>query len=95
MERAQTDSWDPSDSASCITNSFYAYENLVVAVAEAHNIVWVKNHYRKADLAKELAEKKLVTRDLHDELLRLNDLRKDVSYGEPGSELRDEDLGRL
>jgi hypothetical protein len=37
----------------------------------------------------------LGVRDLSDEVLRLNDLRKDVSYGEPGAELRDEDLERL
>lgn len=94
-ERAATDSWEPADAASCVTNVFYAYENLIVAAAEAHNIVWVKNHYRKADLAKELAQKKILSGDLSAKLLRLNDLRKDVSYGELGVELRDEDLEAL
>jgi hypothetical protein len=35
-DRATTDSWDPADAASCVTNVFYSYENLIVAVAEAH-----------------------------------------------------------
>jgi hypothetical protein len=83
-ERACTDAWDPSDSASCVTNAFYAYENLIVAAAEAHNIRWAKNHYRKADLAEKLFKQEIVKVDLRDELLRLNDLRKDVSYGEEG-----------
>lgn len=74
---------------------FYAYENLIVAVAEAHQLKWVKNHYQKADLAHELFERKLVSNDMHDELLRLNHLRKDVSYGEPGAELSGENLEEL
>src|ERR1700758_2626375 len=94
-ERACSDAWEPEDAASCVTNVFYAYENLIVAAAEAHQLKWAKNHYQKADLAHELFERKLVSKDLHDELLRLNDLRKDVSYGEPGAELSGEDLEAL
>src|SRR6266852_1274892 len=94
-ERAASDSWEPADSSSCVTNAFYAYENLIVAAAEAHDLAWARNHYKKADLATELFKKNILTKDLHDELLRLNDLRKDVSYGEPGSELADEDLETL
>lgn len=94
-ERASSDAWEPSDAASCVTNVFYAYENLIVAVAEAKGIVWAKNHYKKAELAEELAKNKILSKDLSDELLRLNDLRKDVSYGGPGDELSDEDLESL
>jgi hypothetical protein len=94
-ERACSDWWEPADPASCVTNVFYAYENLVVATAEAHGLSWEKNHYRKADLAQELYNKKILSRDFRDEILRLNDLRKDVSYGEPGFELADEDLEGL
>jgi hypothetical protein len=94
-ERATTDAWEPSDSASCVTNAFYAYENLIVAVAEAKDVAWSKNHYKQAALAKELATNGVLSKDLSDEVLRLNDLRKDVSYGEPGAELRDEDLENL
>jgi hypothetical protein len=63
-----------------------------VAVAEATGSVWKKRDDKKAELARELFEKKLLSKDLHDEMLRLNTLRKDVSYGEEGFELRDEDL---
>lgn len=94
-DRAATDAWEPSDSASCVTNAFYAYENLIVAVAEAKDVAWSKNHYKKAALAKDLASNGVLSKDLSDEVLRLNDLRKDVSYGEPGAELRDEDLENL
>lgn len=94
-ERACTDAWEPSDPASCVTQVFYAYENLIVSVAEAQNISWERSHYSKAILARELFEKKILSQDLHDELLRLNGLRKDVSYGEPGFELVDEDLEDL
>lgn len=95
LERAQVDWWEPADPSSCVTNVFYAYENLVVAAAEAHDLPWKKDHFKKADLAHELYEKKTLTRDLRDEILRLNELRKDVSYGKPGAELGDEDLEGL
>lgn len=91
-ERATSDAWEPSDPASCVTNAFYAYENLIVAAAEATDVAWPKNHYKKAEVAKKLATDGVLSKDLSDEVLRLNDLRKDVSYGEPGAELRDEDL---
>ena len=94
-ERAATDAWEPSDAASCVTKVFYAYENLIVAVAEAKDQPWAKSHYKKADLAAEFSKNKILTKDLHDEMLRLNDLRKDVSYGEPGKDLNDEDLEDL
>jgi hypothetical protein len=94
-ERATTDAWEPSDPASCVTNAFYAYENLIVAIAEAKDVAWSKNHYKKAALAKDLASNGVLSKDLSDEVLRLNDLRKDVSYGEPGAELRDADLEDL
>jgi hypothetical protein len=87
-ERACNDAWEPSDAASCVTNAFYAYENLIVAVAEAKGSSWQKRHDKKAELARELFERKILSKDLHDEMLRLNILRKDVSYGEEGFELR-------
>jgi uncharacterized protein YutE (UPF0331/DUF86 family) len=91
-ERAASDWWEPSDPASCVTNVFYAYENLIVAVAEVHGRKWERNHYRKAELAAELAKDGLIGKDLSNLVLKLNDLRKDVSYGEPGDELVDAEL---
>src|SRR4051794_31179371 len=94
-DRASTDAWEPTDPASCVTNVFYAYENLIVAVAEAKNEAWAKNHYKKAELAQRLAQSGVLSKDLSDEILRLNNLRKDVSYGEPGENLGNEDLENL
>jgi hypothetical protein len=87
LDRAQTASWEPAEPESCVSNAFYAYENLIVAVAEAKDVAWARNHYRKADLAKEFAEQMVLSVDLSGTLLHLNDLRKDVSYGEPGFDL--------
>jgi hypothetical protein len=91
-ERASSDAWEPTDPASCVTNVFYAYENLIVAVAEAHGSEWAKSHYKKAELARQLFEAKILGTDVSQTILRMNDLRKDVSYGEPGFELADADL---
>ena len=91
-ERAATASWEPSEPASCVTNVFYAYENLIVAVAEAKDLAWAPNHYKKAELAKKLHQDGILKRDVGDDLLRFNDLRKDVSYGEPGPDLLSADL---
>ncbi len=95
FDAACTDWWEPADAGSCVSNVFYAYENLVVAVAESHNLRWKKNHYDKAALATELHKQKILSKDLGDEILRLNNLRKDVHYGEPGFELGEEDLESL
>jgi hypothetical protein len=87
-ERACNDAWEPSDPASCVTNSFYSYENLVAAVARANGISYQKRHDKKAKLARQLFERKALSKDLHDQMLRLNTLRKDVSYGEDALNLR-------
>ena len=95
LDQASIDSWEPPDPGSCISNVFYAYENLVVAVAEAHNIPWKKIHSEKAKLAAKLHKEGKLSRDLSEELPRLNDLRKDVHYGFPGNQLEGEDLESL
>ena len=70
-----------------MTNAFYAYENLIVAVAEAHGRKWEPNHYKKSKLAAELFSGKILSIDVSETILKMNDLRKDVSYGEAGFEL--------
>jgi uncharacterized protein (UPF0332 family) len=92
---AQTDSWEPVEPASCVTNAFYAYENIVVALAEARGVKWKKNHYDKAEIAAQFAKNGTLTKDISALMLRLNALRKDVSYGEPGEDLGNEDLETL
>ena len=95
LERVQVASFDPPDHVEAVTFAFYAYENAVVAVAEAKNIAWSKNHYEKAKLARALFDRKILATDVEDTLLRLNDLRKDVAYEEPGADLQEVDLEDL
>jgi hypothetical protein len=91
-ESAATASWEPEDAPGCVTNAFYAYENLIVAVAEAHDRKWEPNHLKKSKLAAELFAEKILTIDVSDTILTMNNLRKDVSYGEPGFELANTSL---
>ena len=95
FDQAQIDSWEPQEPASCVTNVFYAYENVIVALADCYDIKWKKNHYDKAEVAAKLANDGKVTKNISQEVLRLNTLRKDVSYGEPGHDLENEDLEGL
>ena len=95
LERVQTAWIDPPDPVEAVTFAFYAYENGVVAVAEAKKIRWTKNHYEKADLAARLFRDGILSRDVEDRLTQLNTVRKDVAYGEPGPELEQMDLEDL
>jgi len=91
-DKASVAWWTPADPATCVSNAFYAYENLIVAVAEARGLEWEKNHFKKAGLATALFNDKILSIDVGNTILRLNNLRKDVSYGEPGDELAGADL---
>ena len=75
-EKAAVHSWEPSDPAQCVSLAFYAYENAVVAAAEAHGSHWTKKHYEKADLAAKLAIHGPLKTNVHDRLDWLNNLRK-------------------
>ena|SRR5579863_6394017 len=94
-DRAVIDSWTPVDAAECVTKCFYSYENALVAAATALGTVWTKKHYEKAALAKRLFEQNKLKADISVLLVRLNELRKDVSYGDPGKELSEVDLEDL
>lgn len=93
--RATVDSWEPEEPADCVTKCFYSYENALVAAATALGTTWTKKHYEKADLAKRLFEQNKLKTDISSLLVKLNDLRKDVSYGEPGEELSEVNLEEL
>jgi len=86
-DRAVADSWEPADPAECVTKCFYAYENAVVAAATAIGTAWTKKHHEKAALARKLFEQKVLKADVSERLVELNELRKDVSYGDPGEQL--------
>ncbi len=95
LERVQVAAWDPDDPEEAVTWAFYAYENCVAALAERFDRRWTRNHREKADLARRLHAKGLISRDIGDELEELNSLRKDVAYDEPGPELGERDLEDL
>ena len=95
LERVSEASWPPEDRENAVMWAFYAYENCVVAAAYALNIPWRKRHDKKVALARRLFKDGHVSRDLGDELERLNELRKDVQYGDPGAELLEVDLETL
>ncbi len=57
------------------------------------NIPWLKNHYKKADLAEELYRQGILRTNVKDTLLKLNGLRKDIAYEDPGPDLEQTDLG--
>jgi hypothetical protein len=95
FDRALVDSWEPADPAECVTKCFYAYENALVAAATAIGATWTKKHYEKAALAENLFEQNKLKTDVSDRLVKLNELRKDVSYGDPGEELSEVDLEDL
>ncbi len=94
-DSAAVDAWEPAEPADCVTKCFYSYENALVAAATALGTVWTKKHYEKAALAKRLFEQNKLKTDVSDLLVRLNELRKDVSYGDPGQELSEVDLEDL
>ena len=93
-DRVAASAWDP-DPENAVTWAFYAYENCVVSIAELHGRRWTTNHREKAQLARDLHADGLVSRDIGDELEKLNALRKEVAYDEPGQELREMDLDGL
>lgn len=91
LEKVQTASWKP-DPEDAVTWAFYAYENCVAPLVERYGRKLTKNHREKAELARRLHDDGLISRDIGDELEELNGLRKDVAYGEPGSDLQEKDL---
>ncbi len=95
MEKVQAASREPPDHEQAVMWAFYAYENCVTALAELYGYSWTRNHRAKADLARKFHAEGLVSRDIGDELEELNNLRKDVAYGEPASDLLARDLGEL
>ena len=86
---------EPFDPQNAVMWAFYAYENCVVALAELHGRRWTRNHYGKAQLARSLHADGLISRDIGDELEKLNVLRKGVAYDLPDPELDELDIEDL
>jgi hypothetical protein len=95
LEQAVVHSWDPVEPAECVTKCFYGFENALTAAATALGEKWTTKHYEKAKLAKQLVTQRKLTTDISDRLTELNDLRKDVQYGDPGAPLLEADLEEI
>ncbi len=94
LERVQTAARG-HDPENAVVWAFYAYENCITALAEFHGLVWTKSHTQKAQLARNLHNNGMISRDIRDELEELNRLRKDVAYNGPGLEVQELDLEDL
>lgn len=96
LERVQNsacgESYDPQNA---VMWAFYAYENCVVALAELHCRRWTRNHYEKAELSRSLHADGLISKDIGDDLEKLNVLRKGVAYDLPDPELDELDIEDL
>ena len=96
LERVQNSAYEEwYDAQNAVMWAFYAYENCVVALAELHGRRWTRNHYKKAELARRLHADGLISRDIGDELEKLNALRKGVAYDLPDPELNELDIEDL
>ncbi len=87
LERVH-DAVEMEDPEETVTWAFYAYENAVVAAAEKERLPWKKTHISKQDVAEKLHRRGLLSKDVTDTLRDLNELRKDVAYGEVGEDLQ-------
>ena len=72
---------DPEDA---VTWAFYACENAVVAAAEREGLSWKPTHVSKQQVASALHKSNVLSRDVSATLQELNELRKDVAYGDVG-----------
>jgi hypothetical protein len=97
LDRVLPHIWDPDDEdrETAVTWAFYTYENLIVAAAEKANIGWRMTHWSKQEVAEEIHKRGLVSVNVRDRLDELNELRKDVQYGEAGPDLKSYDLEDL
>ena len=92
LDQASVASWTPQEPAECVTNAFYAYENGLMAAARALGKPKTTKHYEKVKLAAALYSDNDLKTDVSSTIQNLNELRKDVQYGEPGLELNTLDL---
>lgn len=91
-EQAAVNSWEPAEPAECITKCFYSFENGLTAAMLAAGKKPTTKHYEKAKIATQLFREGFLKTDVSDRLVQLNDLRKDVQYGDPGEALASVDL---
>ncbi len=80
------------DYTEAVTWLFAALEAAIVAVAEHHRIDTQKQHWKKADVAKELHNSAILAHDFSDTLDVLNEARKIAIYEGDVPDLGDQSL---
>lgn len=80
------------DQTEAVTWLFAALEAAIVAVADEQGIDTKKQHWRKAEVAKELHDSGVLARDFSDTLDLLNEARKVAVYEGDEPDLGDETL---
>jgi hypothetical protein len=83
------------DYTEAVTWLFAALEAAIVAVADAHSIDTMKQHFRKAEAAKALYENGALPHDFSDALRVLNDARKTAVYEGEEPDLGEQSLEDL
>jgi hypothetical protein len=80
LKRVQA-AWDPPDWLDLAVYGFYCLENAVSAAATHAKLKFAKTHPSKAEAARQLAARHGLP-DVSSLLVRLNDARKSVAYGD-------------
>lgn len=80
LQRVQA-AWDPPDWLDLSVYGFYCLENAVSAAATHAKLKFAKTHPSKADAARQLAARHRLP-DVSSLLVKLNDARKSVAYGD-------------
>lgn len=72
------------DTTEAVAWLFLSLEAAIVSVADGHGLDTKQQHWKKAEVAKELSEKGLLPHDFSDLLRLLNEARKVATYeGDP------------
>jgi hypothetical protein len=81
-----------ADYTEAVTWLFAALEAAIVAVADRHGIDTQQQHWKKAEVAKQLYEAGVLSHDFSDSLDTLNEARKVVVYEGDEPDLGDQSL---
>jgi len=68
------------DTAEAVAWLFLSLEAAIVSVADKHGLDTKKQHWRKAEVAKELHDRGVLPHDFSDRLRLLNEARKVATY---------------
>jgi hypothetical protein len=86
---------DAGDTAEAVTWLFLSLEAAIVSVADGHGVETEKQHWKKAEVAKELYKRGVLPRDYSDSLRLLNEARKVATYEGDEPDLEGQSLGDI